>query len=122
MKAPPYIALIQDGYICIENLDRSTKKSIEHKGLPLCRRHSLYHAIRFAETKTGYFENMSLIERLLDLNELGLVFGEDYKQAYSPAEFMRELQSKGILKVGFPSIYWSAPRKWHIKCNEPKAS
>ncbi len=76
-----------------------------------------YSAISFQESNISYFENVDLIEKLFVLNENGVVFGEDYKQMYSPAEFMRALQVKGILKNNFTSIFWSGPHKWELREN-----
>lgn len=48
-------------------------------------------------------------EILLSLNALGILFGEDYKQAMAPADYMRDLQGKSVLKKPFKSIGWSGP-------------
>jgi hypothetical protein len=47
----------------------------------------------------------------MKLNDIGILFGEDYKQDYSPAEFMRELQRQYILRKNFKSIGFNFKKK-----------
>jgi len=76
-----------------------------------------YSGVPFDNTVSSHFDNTDLIQKLMDLNDNGVLFGEDYKQLYCPASFMRELQIKGILKTAFKSIYWKGPQDWHTREN-----
>lgn len=113
MKPPPYIPLIQGGWIRVEGdlnkIDGLTKivraKLFGSSGLKYDERHAP-------------FDNEDLIAKLVELNDLGVAFGEDYKQACDPAGMMAEIQKRSILKGSFTSIYWTAPGQWHMRTNE----
>jgi hypothetical protein len=115
MKPPPYISLIQDGWIRIEG---------DHHKFPelqpiLTRIPFGYSGVLFEENG-DYFRNISLISRLIELAGFGVSFGEDYKQMWSPAELMRAFQEQGILRQEFSSISWSGPGAWSLRKNSPK--
>ena len=63
-----------------------------------------------------------LIEILLFLNDLGVVFGEDYKLPMAPADYMRDLQKRAILQKPFKSIGWSGPGDFIIRRFASKGS
>lgn len=65
--------------------------------------------LRFTPTHDDVFEDTALIELLLYLNRLGVLFGEDDKQYYSPAAYMRELQKGGRISTSFKSVAWRGP-------------
>ena len=112
MNPPPYISLIQDGWIRIQG----EFDSIPELAKLVAQIPFGYVGVLFAE-RGDYFKNVSLIETLMKVNAIGVAFGEDYKQIYSPAEFMRELQARAILKEDFRSIYWTGLDLWHLKTN-----
>ena len=43
-------------------------------------------------------------------------FGEDFKQGWAPADFMRELQSRGRITDSFTAIAWRGPGQWFDTC------
>lgn len=88
------------------------------KGIEVKKKFFGFTGIPFDSSTASYFENIDLIQRLMELNEKGVLFGEDYKQGWSPADFMKELQEKGILREDFRSIYWTGPDNWHIRENK----
>jgi len=90
---------------------------LKKKGIKVKRKFFGFSGVAFDSSVTSHFDNIDLIERLMELNQGGALFGEDYKQAYSPADFMKELQERGILREDFQSIYWTGPGKWHIRKN-----
>lgn len=97
------------------------KTVFDANGVALETDSSGFMTIHFDDTEKDFFKNIPLIETLMMLNKLGVVFGEDYKQDYSPAAFMRELQSQGILREPFKSIAFNINRfgDWTIKENMP---
>jgi hypothetical protein len=113
MKPPPYISLIQGGWIRIEG----SLKAIQ--GLSDLAQSKLFgfSGLKYQERQSP-FDNDDLISKLLELNTLGVAFGEDYKQACDPAGMMAELQKRAILRSPFTSIYWTGPGQWHLRINE----
>ena len=91
---------------------------LAEKGIKVKRKFFGFSGIPFDSTVTSHFDNVDLIERLMELNRNQVLFGEDYKQAYSPADFMKELQEKGVLREDFRSIYWTGPDSWHVRENK----
>ncbi|QHE52816.1 hypothetical protein [Pontibacillus sp. HMF3514] len=62
-------------------------------------------SFKFTPANNDAFLDINLIETLIYLREdLGCVFQEDHKQIYSPAEFMRELLSRGYKLGEFKTI------------------
>ncbi|EDM25280.1 hypothetical protein LNTAR_24913 [Lentisphaera araneosa HTCC2155] len=70
--------------------------------------------IKYSELDCHDYQNTELLELVLELNNKGVFFSEDYKQTCSPAEFMKELQEKEILKGSFTSICWMNG-EWKLK-------
>jgi len=52
----------------------------------------------------------------------GIIFAEDYKQAWSPADLMRELHSTGRLCESFSTIAWRGPGDWFVSRQEGQAA
>ena len=113
MQTPPYIPLLQNGWIRIEG-DHNQIPSLSDILVPIPFG---YRGVLFHE-EGPYLTNMSLIENLFRLNSMGVVFGEDFKQMYSPAAFMRELQTRAILKTDFISIQWRRKDQWELLTNK----
>lgn len=115
MKPPPYISLIQDGWIRIEG---------DHPKIPelnqILTKIPFGHRGVLFEESGDYFKNISLISRLIELARFGVLFGADYKQMWSPAEFMRALQEQGIFREDFSSISWFGPGAWSLRGNPAK--
>jgi hypothetical protein len=112
MTPPPYVSIFQAGWIRVEG-DLSSNPSLMER---LVRIPFGFRGIRFDEHGV-YTENISLIQAMLDLNDLGVAFGEDYKQCCDPYGFMKDLQKNHILKKSFSSIYWKGPGDWHLREN-----
>ena len=115
MKPPPYISLIQDGWIRIEG---------DHHKIPelnqiLSKIPFGYSGVLFEE-KGDYAKNISLISCLIELAGFGISFGEDNKQMWSPAGLMRAFQEQGIFRQDFSSIAWSGPDAWSLRKNSAK--
>ena len=81
-----------------------------------------YSAVRF-ESGTDHFKNISLLTLCFLLNDLGIPFAADFKQLWSPAGFMGELQRQLVLRKAYRSISAksaSAP-DWSCIVHEPAA-
>jgi hypothetical protein len=78
-----------------------------------------YSAIRF-EPGADHFKNIPLLTLLLLLNDLGIPFAADFKQLWSPASLMQELQRKRVLRKPFHSISKCAAG-WNYVLHEPTA-
>jgi hypothetical protein len=113
MKTPPYINIIQDGWISIKGDPARLKAG----GVKLEHKWFLRRGISYTGPGPN-LENANLIDTLLVLNTAGIAFLDDYKQGWPPADVMRELQKKGILKTSFTSIVWSGPGSWQLITNE----
>lgn len=111
-KPPPYVSLIMGGYARIDNLDKAAKRELERRELPIVRDSCSCDAVRFGEPKGEIFADPKFIAVMQGLNGFGILFMEDYKQGWSPADHMRELQSRGIITVPFTSIAWRGPGDW----------
>ena len=113
MEPPPYISLVQGGWIRIEgNFNRI-------EGLSDLAQSKLFgfSGLKYQERQSP-FDNDDLIHKLIELNDLGVAFGEDYKQACDPAGMMAELQKRALLRSPFTSIYWTGPGQWHLRINQ----
>ena len=103
--------MIRPDAVFLRNLSKHAKHQITENGLTISRKYLTDKVILI---------NNNRDEVLLKLNNLGIIFGEDYKQGWSPADIMRDLQDKGILEHEFKSIYWTGTNQWNIKDNNKK--
>ena len=95
-KPPAYVSDIRDGEVLIGGSIANLSKYKYSK------------KIKF--NKSGLMtNNRELINILLRLNDEGLAFSYDYKSAFSPSDFMKELQDLGELKKSFKEISWKNP-------------
>jgi hypothetical protein len=81
--------------------------------------HLGYQALAYPASPFGNLENGALIALLRKLNALGVLFGEDYKQGWSPADVMRELQERKLVAEPFTSIAWRGPGEWFTTTHPP---
>ena len=109
MKPPTYITMIQEDTIFLRSLSKAAKDKLKANNIQVSTKYLVDKVILIKE-------NMN--ETLIKLNDLGFVFGEDYKQGWSPADIMRDLQEKEELQKPFNSIYWLGPGQWKLKENK----
>jgi|CXWL01.1.fsa_nt_gi hypothetical protein len=113
MKVPAYVCLLTDGHVCLSGGIGDVRAPLRSSPLSTrLGRHLGYLAITFNQVQPIPFANTDLHVVMAELNRLGLCFGEDYKQGWSPAEFMRELQRSGALRAAFTAIAWRGPSDW----------
>lgn len=113
MKVPAYVCLLTDGQVCLSGGVGDVRAPLRSSPLSSrLGRHLGYLAITFHQAQPVPLANPDLQAVMAELNRLGLCFGEDCKQGWSPAEYMRELQRSGALRTAFTSIAWSGPGDW----------
>ena len=112
-KIPPYVSMIfTSSHVRVSYSTKAIREAIIAAGYEIFK----------DEYSVCNVKIKQLDEILLSLNDLGLLFGEDYKQATAPADYMRDLQEKFALKKPFKSIGWSGPGDFVIRTFEPKGS
>ena len=120
-KTPPYVSIIFGfSHVRVSYSTKAGREAITAAG------HEIFkdeYCVCNVKIKTGASDKEKkdgLDRLLLCLNDLGIIFGEDYKQAMAPADYMRELQETSILRRPFKSIGWGAPDGFIIKTFELK--
>jgi len=120
MKVPAYVCMLDQDQICLSGGVGDLRVPLRNGVLSTrLGRHLGYLSIKFTATTGPAFENADLQWVMLELNKVGLKFGEDHKQGCSPAAFMRELQALGLLRAPFGSIAWSGPGDWFTTIEAP---
>ena len=117
-KKPTYIPIILSSCIRLKYVTNDILKKLKKQKLDVVIDND-YYCIKYDDTTKDHFKNINLIETLMKLNDMGILFGEDFKQYFSPAEFMRELQREYILRKSFKSIGFNVEKKgdWMIQDN-----
>ncbi len=117
-KKPTYIPIILSSYIRLHYVTNDILENLKKQKLDIVIENN-YYCVKYDNTVNDHFKNINLIETLMKLNDIGILFGEDYKQHYSPAEFMRELKRQYILRKSFKSIGFNFKKKgdWIIHEN-----
>jgi hypothetical protein len=116
---PTYVPIIIPPLIRLAYVTDGIKDKLRHQGLKVTKDKFSYYCIPYDDSEINDLKNISLVETLMKLNDIGVVFGEDYKQLCSPAELMRELQAERILRKKFKSIAFGIKQfgDWIIKEN-----
>ena len=113
MKVPAYVCILTDSQICLSGGVGELRAPLRNGILSTRLGRELgYLSIKFNETGGPLHDNAELHVVMLELNRIGLKFGEDFKQGCSPAAYMRELHARGILRAPFSSIAWRGPGEW----------
>ena len=110
VKPPPYVTLIQTDYIQLAGDVNTSRESLVELGMVDCP--NARWRIPFDSSNVNAFEDEALIALVTRLCELNVCFGEDFKQLCSPAAYMRELRSRGILDSPFDCIVFRGPNNW----------
>lgn len=63
-----------------------------------------------------------LLPKLAALAQLGVCFAEDYKQGMAPADMMRDLQARGLLRDSFIAVSWGGPSARRQVRHDPPAN
>jgi hypothetical protein len=119
MKPPPHVAIVLPPFVRLGSLDPARHDDLMGRGFAIERDDFGYHAVRFKDTGGDLLCNKDFVEIFQRLNDAGLAFQEDVKQLWSPADFMRELQSSGTIGAPFTAISWRGADKWFTTVYEP---
>lgn len=107
-KRPPYVSIIfWSSHVRVRYSTKAIREAIIAAGYEVFKDEYSVCNVKIDQGLSGDEKEKHLDEILLSLNDLGLLFGEDYKQAMAPADYMRDLQEKSVLNKPFKSIGWS---------------
>ena len=120
-KIPPYVSSISAfSHVKVSYSTKAVREAITAAGHEIFNDQYCVCNVKIKAGTSDEDRKDRLDELLLCLNDLGIIFGEDYKQAMAPADYMRELQETSILRKPFKSIGWGAPEGFMIRTFEPK--
>ncbi len=120
MKVPAYVCMLTESHVCLSGGVGELRTPLRNGGLSTRLGRELgYLSIKFIDTGGPHFDNTDLRMVMLELNRIGLKFGEDDQQGCSPADFMRALHARHILRVPFSSIAWQGPGEWFTRVESP---
>lgn len=119
---PPYVLDVRGDMILLDgSVDSiSTKLGASPYAADLCHDDLGHLCLRFPIDPIEWHRNIPLMERLFFLQQVGVLFGEDYKLLCSPAEFMRELQYSRVFREPFDSLYRALGGRWGVRTNQPQ--
>lgn len=73
-------------------------------------------------TQQGDDDLSDFVPKMIALARLGVHFAEDYKQGMAPADIMRDLQERGLLRESFVAVSWGGPGdRRQVRQNPPAA-
>jgi len=122
-KIPPYVSIISVfSHVRVSYSTKAVREAITAAGYEIFKDEYCVCNVKIKTPVSDEDKKDRLDQLLLFLNDLGIVFGEDCKQAMAPADYMRELQETSILRKPFKSIGWGAPEGFLIRTFEPKGS
>lgn len=114
-KVPAYVAHISAGHVFLVGDVRAVKNLIRSSALSNRLTRGLFGwKVHFTEGPGGHLENGDLQDVVAALASVGIAFGEDYKQGWSPADVAREFRKRGLVVVPIKTIAWSGPGRWHV--------
>lgn len=73
-------------------------------------------------TQQGDDELSDFVPKMIALARLGVRFAEDYKQGMAPADIMRDLQERGLLRESFVAVSWGGPGNSRQVRQDPPAA
>ena len=119
MKVPAYVCILTVCHACLSGGVGELRMPLRSGNLSTRLGRELgYLSIKFNENGS-LNNNLDLQTVMLELNRIGLLFGEDCKQGCSPADYMRGLHARGVLRTPFSSIAWRGPGEWFTTIEAP---
>jgi len=112
MKPPPYVVIVLPPFVRLASLDGTARERLASCGFRIERDSAGYDAVRFPDAGSDLLANADFLETFRRLSEAGLAFGEDFTQGWSPADIMRESQSRECITAPFTAIAWRGPDNW----------
>lgn len=105
--APPglcYVSFVDYDVIHLEGAGRRWRSWLRAAGLPV----SWWRGgVPFVQH--GPDDLVDFLPKMAALARLGVCFTEDYKQGMAPADIMRDLQARGLLRESFVAVSWGGP-------------
>jgi hypothetical protein len=120
-KPPPYVSIIFiSSHVRISQSTKAVREAITAAGYEVFEDEFSLCNVKINQELPGDKKIELLDKILMFLNDLDILFGEDYKQMMAPADYMRYLQNKSLLKKPFKSIGWFGPGDFTIRTIETK--
>lgn len=101
-----YVTHVSMTTIHLSGANRHWRKYLRAAGLP-----ASWWADGVPYTRRHEHDESDCERIMLALAQLGVSFAEDYKQGMAPADIMRDLQQRGVLRTPFVAVSWNGPGK-----------
>lgn len=100
-----FVTFVDNDLIHLEGANGSWRRWLRDAGLEVSWwRGGVPFAQRDAADLGDFLPKMATLARL------GVCFAEDYKQGMAPADIMRDLQERGLLRQPFVAVSWGGPK------------
>jgi len=96
-----YVTYVSNTVIHMMGADRHWRARIRAAGLPYS-----WWSGGVPYPRNGDPDEFACEQAMILLARLGVCFAEDYKQGMAPADQMRDMQQRGVLKESFVAISW----------------
>ncbi len=109
-----YVTYVDSDVIHLMGADRRWRAWLRAGGLPVSWWRD---GVPFEQSSS---EDLSdFLPKMITLARLGVCFSEDYKQQMAPADIMRDLQARGLLREPFVAIGWGDNGRQQIQHDPP---
>lgn len=99
-----YVNYVSSTVIHLQGANSAWRRWLRAAGLPVSWwSDGVPYAQRDANDMSDFLPKMAALARL------GVCFAEDYKQGMAPADIMRDLQERGLLRESFIAVSWGGP-------------
>lgn len=99
-----YVSYVSTDVIVLQGANRRWRAWLRAGGLPVS-----WWSGGVPYTQQGYDDLSDFLPKMTALARLGVRFTEDYKQGMAPADIMRDLQERGLLRESFVAVSWGGP-------------
>lgn len=120
MRAPRglcFVSFVDRDVIHLEGANRRWRAWLRAGGLPVS-----WWAGGVPYVQHDHEDFADFLPKMSALARLGVCFGEDYKQGMAPADIMRELQARGLLRESFVAVGWGGRNGRRLVRHDPPAS
>lgn len=112
-----YVSYVRSEVIVLSGADCRWRAWLRAGGLPV----SWWSGgVPYAEQDDDGRSDFAL--KMIALARLGVRFAEDYKQGMAPADIMRDLQERGLLRESFVAVSWAGPGDRREERQDPPAA
>jgi hypothetical protein len=120
-SSPPpglcYVSYVSNDVIVLSGANLRWRTWLRAGGLPVS-----WWSGGVPYTQQGADELSDFVPKMIALARLGVLFAEDYKQGMAPADIMRDLQQRGLLRESFVAVSWGGPRDRRQSRHDPPAA